>query len=140
MQDGFRLLVVACRSKNEATVDHLIKKKADVNATSEEVRALPCSCAASFICGRAMPLCNSHSIHPPDFPPQDNYTALSMAIALNEVPLVVLLLNNGANLEATNSSGATPLVQAAYDGHTLIVAQLLERKANIAAADDVRHV
>lgn len=50
--------------------------------------------------------------------------------------VVQLLLNKGANVEARNNGGATPLLMAAYFGHVEVVKRLLAKGANIKAKDN----
>ena len=50
---------------------------------------------------------------------------------------MAVLLDRGANIEATDPGGSTPLIQAAFHGHTDVVQLLLARNANVNAATKV---
>ncbi|RPB21249.1 ankyrin, partial [Terfezia boudieri ATCC MYA-4762] len=59
-------------------------------------------------------------------------TALYSAAYSGHADVVRLLLEKGANIEATRSDdGATALDSAAYSGHADVVRLLLEKGANI---------
>lgn len=54
------------------------------------------------------------------------------------IPLVALLLKNGADLEARDNSGCSPLLIAAQYGQVNVVAYLLKKNANLHAVDSSR--
>jgi len=61
----------------------------------------------------------------------DGFQPMICSAARNgSVAVVQLLLDNGANLEATGMSGWTPLLYAAYYGHAAVVRQLLDKGAD----------
>lgn len=64
-----------------------------------------------------------------DEPVEDGDTALHLACLYGYLPCVQLLLERGANLEATDEDGAVPLHDACAGGFTEIV-QLLLNSAN----------
>lgn len=62
--------------------------------------------------------------------------ALHWACTEGSIPHVAVLLRNGANIEATDKSGCTPLLISAQYGHVEVVAFLLQKGANGKAVDD----
>lgn len=62
---------------------------------------------------------------------QDGYTMLSLAVMHGHANIVLLLLQNGANIDAI-SKGLTPLIWAAENGREDMVTLLLDNKANVA--------
>ncbi|KAJ5765777.1 hypothetical protein N7520_005336 [Penicillium odoratum] len=68
---------------------------------------------------------------------QDGSTPLSWAARNGHEPVVKLLLDRGADLEAKNHPfGQTPLSWAAKNGHEPVVKLLLDRGADLEAKDD----
>ncbi len=65
----------------------------------------------------------------------DNSTALHCAARNNRLAQAQALLEQGANVNAANNIGVTPLHQAALAGHHRMVALLLANQANIQAQD-----
>ena len=63
----------------------------------------------------------------------DNRTPLLWAAKRGHEGIAKLLLEKGANVDATNGAGQTPLHQASEDGHLNIVKLLLEKGANMDA-------
>lgn len=55
------------------------------------------------------------------------------------VALVHLILDSGAEVDALDSSGETPLVRACVSGHALVAAALLDRGASIINTDRRGH-
>lgn len=58
-------------------------------------------------------------------------TALHNAAALGHLKIVTLLIELGADPNATDWRGATPLVNAAYGGHSAVVTYLAAHGANV---------
>jgi ankyrin repeat protein len=52
-----------------------------------------------------------------------------------QVKIAILLLNNGAQVDAPNNKGHTPLHLAAYGGHKDLTKLLMQKEANINLAD-----
>lgn len=68
----------------------------------------------------------------------ERWTPLYTAASYNYPDILVLLLNNGANIETQHKEEGdwTPLHTAAWNGHLDIVKTLIEYGANINAEDD----
>ncbi len=64
-----------------------------------------------------------------------NDELLRQAAKRGDVEATNLLLEQGANKEAADNYGRTPLHKAAYNGYSEVVKVLLDAKANIDAAD-----
>lgn len=62
-------------------------------------------------------------------------TVLHRIACIDDVDLIDLLLELGADIEALDGSGRTPLLSAAHSGNAPSFARLLERGANPAATD-----
>jgi ankyrin repeat protein len=62
---------------------------------------------------------------------EDGNTPLAVASANNQEHVVQLLLKRGAALEAQNVYGWTPVMHAARQGHSALVALLINNKADI---------
>ncbi|MDZ4151257.1 ankyrin repeat domain-containing protein, partial [Methylicorpusculum sp.] len=66
-------------------------------------------------------------------------TPLHQAITFDLIDMAQLLLDHGANLEATNNEGYTPLHIAAGEGNTKMAVFLRDKKANLEAKDKEGH-
>lgn len=62
-------------------------------------------------------------------------TALMNAVHANNAIAVRKLIEQGVNVNETDSNGDAPLVMAAYKGYTVIVKLLLEAGADVGALD-----
>jgi ankyrin repeat protein len=62
---------------------------------------------------------------------------LNRASSKGDLSTVKKLLTEGADVNATDSSGRTALVEAAWGGHTDIVKYLIEKGANVNTGDNV---
>ncbi len=107
--EGTTALMMAAYEGREEAVRYLLERGADVNR-----HAL-----------------NNH----PDY--YGGATALIYAVKREEIPtqIVRVLLDAGADLEATDAAGNTPLIRAASDGSVETFRLLMERGANVHARD-----
>jgi len=58
-------------------------------------------------------------------------TAIQVAAANNQDQVIDLLVAHGANVEATNNSGWSPVMQACYHGHTSTLNKLIKAGAKL---------
>jgi ankyrin repeat protein len=61
---------------------------------------------------------------------------LDIACTRGKIEEVIVLLNHGANIDATGEKGHTPLHEAVNQGHTKIVKFLLDQGANPHSVND----
>jgi len=71
----------------------------------------------------------------PDAPAPDGTTALHKAVSVNDVQKADTLIRAGADINAANRYGATPLSLAAGNGNAKLIDALLRSGANPKAAD-----
>lgn len=113
-------------SENQAQVAAvLIKAGADVNARSKVWPGQPPRPRGSETSFQA-----AHS----NFP-KGGFSALHFAAQYGSGDVAVLLAEAGANLEATEPDGVTPLILAIINGHYDVAALLVRTGANVNAAD-----
>jgi ankyrin repeat protein len=68
----------------------------------------------------------------PNFPdPRRSETPLHMAVAGQKLSAVKLLLDRGANLEAENTAGMTPLSEACFEGNFAIAKVLIDAGSKV---------
>ncbi|KAJ1449087.1 hypothetical protein M885DRAFT_622840 [Pelagophyceae sp. CCMP2097] len=67
---------------------------------------------------------------------QDDWFPLLMAVAVNQVAVVALLLESGADCDQADARGTTPLALAAQAGHVEVMHALLKFKADANKAND----
>ncbi|CAG0881131.1 unnamed protein product [Cyprideis torosa] len=72
----------------------------------------------------------------PDLANEDGLTALHQSCINRNAEMVELLLNHGANVNATDTENWTPLHAAATCGHLELVKLLIEHNANLLAVND----
>lgn len=104
------------------------------NATTPNNESLLCLAAKAGKADEVKSLLTSKDADERD---TDGRTALMWAAGKGHLDIANLLLEAGANINATEFDGTTPLVWAAGSGHTNIVQRLLQQKAtvNLAAED-----
>ena len=66
-------------------------------------------------------------------------TPLHLACEYGNVDGAKLLVDNGAEIEVANFRGRTPMMQAIYEGHIMVVRLLLEKGANAGAKVDAMY-
>jgi len=113
-------------SENQTTVAAaLLRAGADVNARSKVWPGQPPRPRGSATSFQA-----AHS----NFP-KGGFTALHFAAQYGSGDVAALLAEAGANLEATEPDGVTPLIMAIINGHYDVAAVLVREGANVNAAD-----
>ena len=71
--------------------------------------------------------------------PDSEETILNFLVIENYLPEVQFLLEHGANVDAMDSGGSTPLIHSCILGYREMVALLLAYKANVNHQDRVMH-
>jgi len=69
---------------------------------------------------------------PDDLPREEPYGTLKFPV-MDSADTARLLLEHGANIEAVDEEGTTPLIRAASRGRTHVVNLLLEKGADVEA-------
>lgn len=70
---------------------------------------------------------------------QHGETALHLAVAHNSIGMVRILLEEGADRNAVDGKGFTPLLWAAFFGQTTVVQQLVDHGTDVNAAQALRY-
>jgi ankyrin repeat protein len=112
---GYRPLHTASQKNGGEIVDVLLRANADINAaTSDAIKWTPLNLAAHRGHLRIVrQLCNHTSSRVSiDKVQKDNWTALHFAVAQGNLPLIEILLNQGANIEHDQGGNGTPLFTA----------------------------
>ena len=111
--NGSTLLLLACRYGHVDVVEYLIKEcKADIEQ-------------------RGTITLYSETI--------EDVTPLWCAAASGSLPVVVLLVRHGANVNSTTKTNSTPLRAACFDGHLHVVMYLLDHGADLEIANRHGH-
>ncbi len=98
----------------------------DVSDTSNEYPPIFAAIRANDIAGLRTIIARGVDIEGKN----DADTPLQFAASLGHVQAMRVLLDHGAEIEASGTLGYTPLHRAAYDGHTSAVTLLLKYRAN----------
>jgi len=111
-------------------VDYLFNNGADINLSSQGGwKPIHASCYMEFPKLTTF-LVNNRASLSDGCAEVDSYSPLHMLLAQSSVPpmdLLQLLVENGANLFATDASGSTPLHIASYWGHEEAVSYLIQQ-------------
>jgi ankyrin repeat protein len=134
--DGFTALVAAIETGAADTVRLLLDAGADVEASVPPRNQTPLQCAArvgQLSIVRAL-LQAGADVHAAD---KQGATALHHALELRSqvvaIEVLKALLENGADVNEENSEGLTPLMLAAWNGQSSVLAWLLSAGADVHA-------
>lgn len=135
---GFTVLMLACNMGHAEVADALITAGADVNARDNNGTTALLTAAAMGHTATVQTLMK----YRPDAnvtEPEQQYTPLHLVIRAAQpgyLDAVKALVSGGANLDAKDSKGATPLLLAASRcDNTPIIAFLVQSKADVNAKD-----
>ena len=121
---GQTALMWAAAENNAAAIDVLVKGGADVSARTSDVHAVDTGGTFS----RAVGLTKSTDTGP-------SFTAYLFAVQLGQAEAVRALLDAGANINDTFPNGTSSLVLAAINGQWELGVSLIDRGANVHAAE-----
>ncbi len=124
-KNGISALSIATQRENEAIVNALLRAGAQVDAKSIGM-------AVSQGNQRILQLL----IHDSQDQQQARNWALDATAAFNKHELMMLLLNQGAHINARSPQNRTPLMMAAGKGHEKCVELLLDARADATLQDD----
>lgn len=131
LPDGTTLLMVATEHGQESIVDELIRSRVDVNQVRQDsFSAMLLACFAGYE-GIAQSLLNAGAdvnaryIICSSQGAVGDYTTLMIAAIRGNLPLCKILLKHGADIDAMNDAGNTPLMCSLTNGGNADVAQFL---------------
>ncbi|KAI1724308.1 EGF-like domain-containing protein [Ditylenchus destructor] len=122
-------------------VDRLLHLGVDTNALAKRIETPLMRCALTG--PRAVPIADQliqcradvNLTGDKDAMNCNRRTALHLAALVNNVPMIHLLLKNGANKDATDSEGKTPLILATANLQLAAVQVLVEAEADVTVRD-----
>lgn len=124
--DNYSPLMVACEEADLTIVQDLISRGAIINKFNDYGNS-PLILAAFYGRNDIVQELLNHGASIDSMSPQRTWTALMAACEQNHLSTVILLLNNGANLNAINNDNINPLQFAINAGHQEIIQELLSR-------------
>jgi uncharacterized protein len=130
--EGFSPLAIACASGNWRLARFLIEHGARPEPAGGQPALLAAVAGDDDPGGAQLLLRHKARV---DARGQDQRTALMQACAAGNAEVVALLLDSGADRNAHDAHGLTPLLEAAGHGHTAVVQRLAAAKPDVAAVD-----
>ena len=121
-------LMFACKYKRRKIVKALVSKKVDVNVQIGEHSALEIACTNNAYSCFEYLLSNGASPH--EIYEPDSKTILHVACDVGNLKFVKLLVEKGADINATTAKYMTPLHYACRSGSLEIVSYLISNGAN----------
>eukprot|EP00210_Caulerpa_lentillifera_P006929 g6625.t1 len=129
MDQGWTPLLTACRRGFLKGVRLLIERGADITARSSD--GMTCLLvAAKWRYHRVVSYLLEQDSCPVTDAAVDGYTALHFKVVLNDPVITLCLIHQGANINAQNQRGETPLFLATKYNHTRCLRMLLEAGAD----------
>ena len=134
---GNTALSVAVNKKNPVMVKYLLNRGADISIKSEQLGLSPLEDAASRQDSLSevilRMLIDAQKQKDPDL--LNIGIALHLAARYGHVKNVELLVENGANMNAKNLEGFTPLHEAAKEGRKPVIEYLISKKVDLNPLD-----
>jgi ankyrin repeat protein len=135
---GNTALAVAVNKKNAVLVKYLLDRGADLSVKSEQLKGMtPLEDASTRADSLSYIILNMLIEAQKQKDPQLLNIGLSLHLAANygHVKNVEALVENGADMNAKNTEGFTPLHEAAKEGRKPVVEYLLSKKARVDLVD-----
>jgi uncharacterized protein len=138
--DCWTALLIAVLNGNKSVVQALLDRGAEINAKTGEWGSLGGGCTALMlaISEQHYELAKLLIEKKADVNIRNDLGKTALIIAADArfsgpqvLPIINILLENGADLETQDTDGSTALMKAAFSGHTDIVRVLLERGADV---------
>ena len=128
-QEGYSALLIACQLGFFEGAAELVAAGAEINQWQQDGGTPLIAAAWRKDAPLARMLLESGRCDP-NFPHRDGLTALQTAAFVNAVDVVELLVDFGADVNATRNDGVTAIIFAASEGHQQIVHFLLASGAD----------
>ena len=132
-QEGVSPLGIACASGNWRLARYLIEHGARAEPAGGQPALLAAVAGDDDPGGAQLLLRHKARV---DARGQFQRTALMQACAAGNTDIVAVLLDAGADRNAHDGHGMTPLLEAAGNGHTAVVTRLAALKPNVKAVDE----
>jgi len=135
---GNTALSVAVNKKNPIVVKFLLDRGADLNVKSEQLKGLtPLEDAATRADSLSEVIFKMLIEAQKQKDPELRNIGLALHLAANygHIKNVEALVENGANMNAKNTEGFTPLHEAAKEGRKPVVEYLISKKADVNLVD-----
>ncbi|MDR2579875.1 MAG: ankyrin repeat domain-containing protein [Fibromonadaceae bacterium] len=134
---GNTALSVAVNKKNPIAVKYLLDRGANLDIRSEQLGMTPLEDASTFLDSTGGKifgmLVEARKVNDPQL--QNIGSALHLAARYGALANVQALVENGANANARNDEGYTPLHEASKEGRKPVVEYLVSRKVEINPVD-----
>lgn len=131
--DGFSALGVACASGNWRLAKFLIERGAKPESVDGQPALLAAAGGEDDPAGVQLLLRHKARV---DSRGQGQRSALHVACAAGNADVVACLLDAGADRNARDAAGATPLLEAARHGQAAVLARLAQARPDVAAVDE----
>jgi hypothetical protein len=136
------IVAVGCTvSSDQVAIDEAVSAtlvKAQPPTAASTATAIPAPTATAIPAPTATAISAPTATADVDISKRDlfNWTQLHHAAHDNSLDIATLLIDRGADIEATNNDGRTPLLQAAHDNSLEVATLLINRGADIEATNN----